>query len=80
MRRAEEHIADELASLRVRIREARRAQRMTQQDLAHRTQLNQRTVSAIETGKIEPSLKTLLVILGVLGLGLGVYLLSRKKD
>lgn len=64
---------DDIDTIREKIREARLAQGLTQEQLAEKAGVSQRTVSAIERGGMDPSLKTLLVILGALGLGFVLY-------
>lgn len=59
--------------VREQIRKTRKDKGLSQQELAEKAKVSQRTVSAIETGSMDPSVKTLLAILAVLGLGFLLY-------
>lgn len=67
----------DMNSLRHQIRENRQAQGLTQEQLAELAGVNRRSVSAIERGEMDPSMKALLLILGALGITLGIYLLGK---
>jgi putative transcriptional regulator len=66
--------APDMNVIRQQIREARQAKGFTQEQLAEQAGVSQRSISAIEKGSMDPSVKTLLLILGALGIGLGLYL------
>jgi len=53
-----------------RIREIRNQKQVTQVDLCHRIDMEQKTLSAIENGHMEPCLRNI----GILAEGLGVSL------
>ena len=50
-----------------KIRQLRKSKSITQKELANKAKVTQQTISAIESGKLEPSLKLLFVIAGILG-------------
>lgn len=52
------------------MREVRKQVGMTQVELAERAGLSQAAVSALEKGKIDPTLKTALTIAAILGVAL----------
>lgn len=65
----------------VRLRQIRQEKGMTQEELARRAGITQSAVSALEKGKIEPTLKTALTIAGILGVGLFmIWVLSGDKS
>ncbi|MEN6348270.1 MAG: helix-turn-helix transcriptional regulator [Syntrophomonas sp.] len=53
---------------------------LTQKLLAERANVSQQTVSAIEQGKMDPSLKILITIAGILGVVLLIKAFSKKED
>lgn len=59
----EENFAEQLKNIRL-------AKNMTQKQLAEKARVTQQTISSIEKGKIDPSLKLLLTIAGILGISL----------
>jgi len=50
-----------------RLKQLRQQHSITQGELADRAGVTQQTISAIENGRLDPSLKLLLEILGILG-------------
>lgn len=75
-------VITDVDSLRKAIREERQRQGLTQVELAKRARVSQGTLSGIETGSMEPSVKTLLLVLGALGLAflIGMMLGGGDKD
>jgi transcriptional regulator with XRE-family HTH domain len=75
-------VIQDIEALRATIRQERVRQGLTQVDLAKRAGVSQGSLSGIETGSMDPSVKTLLLILGALGLGFGIYLMlgGGKKE
>ena len=64
----------------VRLREIRKEKGLTQAELAQQSGLTQAAVSALEKGKIDPTLKTALTIAGVLGVALAaIWVFSESK-
>lgn len=63
---------------RKKIKEARIQKSMTQKDLAKEANVTQQTISALENGKLDPSLKLLLIIAGTLGIIFIIDALSKK--
>lgn len=64
----------------VRLREIRQQKGMTQKELAEKAGLNQSTVSLLEQGKIDPTLKTALTIGAILGVLItAVWVFSDSK-
>lgn len=51
---------------------------LTQTELAEKAKVSQQTVSAIEKGKLDPSLKLLLALAGVLGVSLLINAFTKK--
>lgn len=64
------NILSSTAALSVAIRDARKASRLTQAELASRAGVTQATVSNLERGIAAPGLDTILRVLGALGLEL----------
>jgi HTH-type transcriptional regulator/antitoxin HipB len=64
------NILTSTAALSVAIRDARKASRLTQAELASRAGVTQATVSNLERGIAAPGLDTILRVLGALGLEL----------
>lgn len=60
-------IADKFAS---QLRQLRKEKDMTQKELAEKAQVTQQTISAIENGRLDPSLKLLITIAVALGVAL----------
>lgn len=50
------------------IKNARKQQGITQKNLADKAGVTQQTISALENGSLDPSLKLLLTLAGILGL------------
>jgi putative transcriptional regulator len=50
-----------------KIKQLRKKKSITQKELAEKVKVTQQTISAIESGKLEPSLKLLFLIAGILG-------------
>lgn len=67
----------DMDALRRTMRDSRQAQGLTQEQLAQRAGVNHRSVSAIERGDMDPSMRTLLLLFGVLGIGLGLLLMTK---
>jgi len=65
-----EVIRVDLDNLPMQLRQIRSQKKITQRQLAERAQVSQQTVSAIEHGRIEPSLKVLSAIALALGVSL----------
>jgi DNA-binding XRE family transcriptional regulator len=65
-----------------KLKELRKKNSMTQVDLAEKLHVTQQTVSGMEKGKIEPSLKVLGAIAAILGVVLiiGAVLWKGGKD
>jgi len=53
---------DEIARFTVRLRELRKAKKMSQQELANEADIDKKTLQRIETGKMNPSLDILISI------------------
>ncbi|MDA8336542.1 MAG: helix-turn-helix transcriptional regulator [Peptococcaceae bacterium] len=60
------------------LREIRQEKSLTQKDLAEMASVSQQTISAIERGKLDPSLKLLLILVGVLGVSLLISTFGQK--
>lgn len=61
---------EEIRYVATRIRELRRERRLTVQELAYRCDMERSNLSRIESGRVNPTLKTLCVICNALGVGL----------
>jgi putative transcriptional regulator len=59
-----------------RVRELRTEKKITQMELCHKIDIEQKTLSAIENGRMEPCLKNI----EFLSIGLGVTLAKLFKD
>jgi transcriptional regulator with XRE-family HTH domain len=59
-----------------RVRELRTEKKITQMELCHKIDIEQKTLSAIEIGRMEPCLKNI----EYLAIGLGVTLAKLFKD
>jgi transcriptional regulator with XRE-family HTH domain len=59
-----------------RVRELRTEKKITQMELCHKIDIEQKTLSAIENGRMEPCLKNI----EYLAIGLGVTLAKLFKD
>ena len=59
-----------------RIRQVRTQKKVTQMELCHKIDIEQKTLSAIENGRMEPCLRNI----ELLALGLGVPLVRLFKD
>ena len=78
----------ELPTLGKKIREARKAKHITQSQLAQMIGLSDKSISAIEVGRTEPSITKMQAIASVLGKSLNYfstdqdryYLLEKKID
>lgn len=57
----------------------RKKKDMTQKELAEKAQVTQQTISAIENGKLDPSLKLLITIAMALGVALLINALFSGK-
>jgi len=68
----------DLKRIHEQIKNIRKEKSISQKELAKKANVSQQTVSAIERGKMDPSLKILLAILGVLGVSLLIKALSKK--
>lgn len=65
----------------VRLREIRQQKGLTQKELAEQAGLNQSTVSLLEQGKIDPTLRTALTIAAILGVLLtAIWVFSDGKN
>lgn len=62
------------------LRNLRKEKSMTQKELADKVQVTQQTISAIESGRLDPSLKLLLTIAGILGVALLITSILKKGD
>lgn len=51
-----------------KIKAVRQQRGITQRDLAKKAKVAQQTISALENGKLDPSLKILLAVAGILGI------------
>lgn len=71
-------IADKFAS---QLKQLRKEKNMTQKELAEKAQVTQQTISAIENGRLDPSLKLLITIAVALGVALLINaILSGKGE
>ncbi|AHF05829.1 helix-turn-helix transcriptional regulator [Desulfitobacterium metallireducens] len=57
----------------------RKKKDMTQQELAEKAQVTQQTISAIENGRLDPSLKLLITIAAALGVALLIKAIFSEK-
>lgn len=62
------------------LRELRKQKSLTQKELAEKSKVSQQTISAIENGTKEPSLRILTSIAIVLGVVLLIGLFSKKGE
>ncbi|WEK56244.1 MAG: helix-turn-helix transcriptional regulator [Candidatus Cohnella colombiensis] len=67
MKTEPEHVEISVDDFPEKLKEIRKKHSMTQSDLAEKLDVTQQTVSGMEKGKIEPSLKVLGAIAAILG-------------
>lgn len=70
MASSEPVIVSELDDFPERIKEIRIKNSITQKELAEKLNVTQQTVSALERGKLDPSLKMVFMIGAILGVGI----------
>lgn len=60
------------------IKKVRQEKELTQKELAEKADVTQQTISAIENGRLDPSLKLLMLLAGILGVSLLISVFSKK--
>lgn len=68
---SEENYPDQIKQLRLE-------KSLTQVELAQKAKVSQQTISAIENGRLDPSLKLLIILAGILGVSLLINAFSKK--
>lgn len=61
-----------------KLKQVRLKRSLTQSALAKKAGISQQTVSAIEKGRLDPSLKILMLLAGILGVTLLIRAFSKK--
>lgn len=59
-------------------KKVRQERALTQTELAKQANVSQQTISAIENGRLDPSLKLLVLLAGILGVSLLISVFSKK--
>lgn len=72
-------MTDVLGQLAVRVKQLRQAKRLTQEQLAERSELSSKFIGEIERGRGNPALQTLAKIADALGVGL-IDLITDDRD